>query len=106
MAATPQSLAHEILFISHEMYDHARRGDWLRFGEQESKRRKIIEALFAHPDTDVSLDELARILRQVLVIDNKSIALGEQEKQRLSREITDQKQHQQAAQHYQCVAMN
>jgi len=42
----------------------------------------------------------------VVAIDNKSIALGQSEKQRLGREMHGLKQHRQAAQVYQLVSMN
>jgi len=105
-AISPQSHAQHILRISHEMYRHAKQGDWNAFTELEAMRQKIIEALFADPDIDAILEKLATTLRQVVAIDNKSIALGQREKQRLGREMTGLKQHRQAAQVYQLVSMN
>ena len=106
LAISPQSHAQHILRISHEMYVHAKQADWNTFAELEATRQKIIDALFAHPDIDVMLEKLAKTLRQVVAIDNKSIALGQREKQRLGREMHGLKQHRQAAQVYQLVSMN
>lgn len=105
-AISPQSHAQYILRISHEMYHHAKQADWNAFTELEAVRRQTINDLFADPDIDVMLEKLATTLRQVLVIDNKSIALGQREKQRLGMEMTGLKQHRQAAQVYQLVSMN
>ncbi len=106
LATSLQSHAQDILSISNEMYRHAKQGDWMTFTALEVKRQEIIDTLFAHPRIDISLEDLAQTLRQVLVIDNKSMALGEREKQRLGREMAGQKQHRQAAQVYQLVSMN
>ncbi len=103
---SPQSHAQYILRISHEMYRHAKQGDWNAFTELETTRRQTIDALFAYPDIDAILEELAVTLRQVVAIDNKSIALGQREKQRLGLEMRGLKQHRQAAQVYQLVSMN
>ena len=101
-----QSHAQDILSVSEEMYRHAKQGDWMTFSALEARRQKIIDTLFAHPHIDTGLEDLALTLRQVLAIDNKSMALGEREKQRLGREMAGQKQHRQAAQVYQLVSMN
>ncbi len=101
-----QSHAQNILRLSHDMYGHARQGDWTTFTELEAKRQTIITALFTHPHINVMLEKLAATLRQVMAIDNKSIALGEREKQRLAGEMAGLKQHRQAARVYQLVSMN
>ncbi len=105
-AISPQSHVQNILRISHEMYGHAKQGDWATFTELEAKREKIIAALFTHPHINVMLEKLAAALRQVMTIDNKSMALGEKEKQRLAGKMAGLKQHRQAARVYQLVSMN
>ncbi len=105
-ATFPQSHVQNILRLSHEMYGHAKQGDWTTFTELEAKREKIITALFTHPDINAMLEKLAATLRQVMTIDNKSMALGEREKQRLAGEIAGLNQHHQAARVYQLASMN
>ncbi|HEB87516.1 MAG TPA: flagellar protein FliT [Gammaproteobacteria bacterium] len=105
-AISPQSHVQNILRISHEMYGQAKQGDWATFTRLEAKREKIITALFAHPHINVMLETLAATLRQVMTIDNKSMALGEREKQRLAGEMAGLNQHHQAARVYQLASMN
>jgi len=103
---SPLSHAQTILRLSDDMYQHAKQADWSMFTELEEKRQNSINMLFAHPQIDAELDSLAVILRKVMLIDAKSIAMGEKEKQRLGREMSGFKQHRQAAQVYQLVSMN
>lgn len=105
-ATSLQSYVQNILRISHEMYGHAKQGNWATFTELEATREKIIAALFSHPDINLMPEELATALRQIMMIDNKSIALGEKEKQRLAGEMAGLTQHRQAARVYQLVSMN
>jgi len=98
--------AQAILRLSDEMYLHAEQADWLMFTEREAKRQKMLDNLFAHPQINSELKNLATILRKVMLIDKKSIALGECEKQRLGSKVSGFKQHRQAAQVYQLVSIN
>jgi len=102
----PQRCAQDILCLSREMYQHARRGEWHRFSELETQRQKIINDLFAHPQINLELENLAATLRQVMEIDNKSLALGEKEKQQLAGKMTGFKQQRQAAKIYHLVSTN
>ncbi|NOZ36915.1 MAG: flagellar protein FliT [Gammaproteobacteria bacterium] len=103
---SPQIQAQNILRISYEMHDQAKQGDWVSFSGLEAKRQKIIALLFADPHIDRLLEKLASTLNQVMAIDNKSMALGEREKQRLAGEMAGLKQHRQAAQVYQLISTN
>ncbi|VAX14254.1 hypothetical protein MNBD_GAMMA24-2027 [hydrothermal vent metagenome] len=103
---SPQFHAQNILGLSHEMYAQAEQGNWAIFSELEAKRQKIITLLFAYPHIEVVLEELASTLSQVMAIDNKSMMLGEKEKQRLVGEMAGLKLHRQVAQVYQFVSMN
>lgn len=106
LALSPQFHARNILRISHEMYAQAEQGNWTEFSELEAKRQEIITRLFSHPHIDAALEELASTLNQIMAIDNKSMLLGEREKQRLAGEMSWLEQHRQAAQVYQFVSMN
>ncbi len=106
LVRSPLSYAQHILRLSDEMYQHAKQAEWLMFTEREIMRQKLISSLFAHPQIAAELESLQTILRQVMEIDNKSILLGDREKQRLGREVSGFKQHRQAAQVYQLVSMN
>jgi len=103
---SPLFYAQTILRLSAEMYQQAKQADWSMFSELEEKRQNGINMLFTHPQIDAELDSLAIILRKVMLIDAKSIALGEKEKHRLGRKMSGFKQHRQAAQVYQLVSMN
>ena len=103
---SPLFHAQTILRLSADMYQQAKQANWSRFTEMEEKRQNSINMLFAHPQINAELDGRAVILRKVMLIDAKSIALGEKEKHRLGREMSGFKQHRQAAQVYQLVSMN
>ena len=103
---SPQFYTQNILRLSQEMYGCAKQGNWTMFTELEAERQNIITALFSHPHIDQTLEELAITLKQVVAIDNKSMLLGEREKQHLAGEMAGLKQHHQAVQVYQRVSMN
>ncbi len=103
---SPQFYAQTILCISREMYGCAKQGDWAAFTDLEAKRQEMITSLFNYPHINKVLEKLASTLNEVMAIDNKSILLGEKEKQHLAEEISGLKQHHQAARIYQFVSMN
>lgn len=105
-AISLHAYAEQILCLSHEMYRYAKDGEWSMFSGLEASRQEMIERLFSHPQLESRLQQLSETLMQVVVIDKKSMRLGESEKHRLVQEMTGKKQHQQAARVYQQVSIN
>ncbi len=99
-----KSQARAVLRLSRQMHECAEQADWSGFIEREETRRQRLEELFACPGIEAQLPDLAAILREVMALDAKSMALGEAEKNRLGREMQGRSQQRQAARVYQWVA--
>ena len=98
-----QQTANKILRLTKAMRQLAHDQDWQEFARLESERQRSLEYLFRHPEISSSLEEVADILRQVVLLDQESIQLGEAAKRLLAEKLNMQGTHSNAIAAYQKI---
>ena len=84
---TLEGYASQALSCSQQMYLLAEQQDWDGLCKLEAERAVILNALFAHPSLTLFLAKIAGALRYIIEIDQKTMALGKEARQSLSREM-------------------
>ena len=82
-----EQTANKILRLTHAMRALADDQDWDQFAHLETERQRSLEYLFKHPDIANALQDVADTLRQVIQLDQESIALGEAAKRLLAEKL-------------------
>lgn len=83
----PQEYAEKALELSNSMLLEAEQHNWGALSELEDRRAQVIERLFQHPAISESLAGIANMLREVIELDQKTIALGEEARSALKNEM-------------------
>lgn len=84
---TLEGYASQALNCSQQMYLLAEQQDWDSVSKLESERAFILSSLFDHPSLPLFLAKIADTLRYIIEIDQKTMAMGKQARQALSREM-------------------
>jgi len=82
-----EQTANKILRLTQAMRSMADDQDWDQFAHLEIERQRSLEYLFKHPDIANALQDVADTLRQVIQLDQESIALGEAAKRLLAEKL-------------------
>lgn len=83
----PEDYAQKALAISETMLEQAEQKEWKELTQLESKRALVLEKLFQHPAMPVSLARVASMLRQIIEIDQMTIAFGDDARNALKMEL-------------------
>lgn len=83
----PGDYAEQALDITTSMRVQAEEQNWEELTQLESRRSLILEKLFLHPAMPLSLAQVADMLRQIVELDQKTIALGQEARQALKSEM-------------------
>ena len=84
---TLQGYASQALSCTQEMFTLAQRQEWQALARLETDRSMLLDSLFNHPGLPQMLAKLASILRQIIELDQKTIALGTEAKDALKNEM-------------------
>jgi heme oxygenase len=79
--------ANKILRLTRKMRQQAEADAWQEFADLEAERQRSLEYLFQHPEIADALPALADTLRQVVSLDQESMALGEAAKRLLAEKL-------------------
>ena len=82
-----EQTASKILRLTRNMRQLAEEQGWSEFARLESERQRSLEYLFSHPEISTALQNIADILKQVALLDQQSIALGETAKRQLAEKL-------------------
>lgn len=83
----PVEYAERALELSNTMLLEAEQHNWPALSGLEARRAQVIERLFQHPGIDDALPQLADMLREVIELDQKTIALAETTRKALKQEM-------------------
>ncbi|MDH5777373.1 MAG: flagellar protein FliT, partial [Gammaproteobacteria bacterium] len=83
----PEDYAQEALDISETMLIQAEQQQWQELTQLETKRSGILEKLFQHPSMPQSLARVASLLRQIIELDQMTIACGNDARSALKTEL-------------------
>ncbi|MBI1422993.1 MAG: hypothetical protein GC149_05960 [Gammaproteobacteria bacterium] len=95
-----QQGADKVLRLSHRMLETAEQGEWDLLGQLEQERSRSLDSLFQHPQMPNALPTIAHALQQVMELDRRCIALGQQARDAMAAEIKQQSQGQHAVRRY------
>lgn len=84
---TIEGYASQALSCSQQMYLLAEQADWEGLGRLEKERALLLDSLFDHPSLPLWLARIADTLRQIIEVDQKTMALGKDARQALKREM-------------------
>lgn len=84
---TIEAFAAQALECTQQMHRLACQEDWQALTVLENERSQILTALFDHPALPQMLARIADTLRQIIEMDQKTMALGKQAQQALRREM-------------------
>ena len=71
MTAATTTEMRELVTQSKEMLKNASTGEWDKVSKGEARRRQLLEKLFSEPVAGQDVNEVDRIIREVLVINEK-----------------------------------
>ena len=84
---TLQGYAAQALSCSEQMFNLAQQQEWEALTQLEADRSLLLDRLFKHPALPQMLAKLATTLRQIIEMDQQTIALGKQAKDALKNEM-------------------
>ena len=84
---TLQGYASQALSCTEQMFALAQRQEWAALAQLEADRSMLLDSLFNHPGLSQMLAKLATTLRQIIELDQKTIALGTEAKDALKNEM-------------------
>jgi hypothetical protein len=62
---------HELFSESRSMLENAESGAWDKVSRGEQRRRQLLNKLFSEPSENMDVKEVDRIIREVLLINNR-----------------------------------
>jgi hypothetical protein len=95
-----QQGADKVLRLSQRMLETAEQGEWEILGQLEQERSRSLESLFQHPHMPNGLPTIAAALQQVVEMDRRCLALGQQARDAMAAELNQQTQGQRAVRSY------
>ncbi len=81
------SYASHALSCTQQMYLLAEQADWEGLGKLEQERAVLLDTLFKHPGLSLWLARIADTLRQIIEMDQQTMALGKQAREALKSEM-------------------
>jgi len=91
-----QQGADKVLRLSQRMLNTAELGQWELLGQLEQERSVSLESLFQHPEMPAALPTIANTLQQIIELDRRCLALGQEARHAIAAAL-DQQAHGQGA---------
>lgn len=92
--------AQKVLRLTQLMLESAEQGNWDLLRKLETERSRSLDSLFQHPQMPEALPTIASALQQVIDIDRRCLALGEEARNAMAAELHHQAQGQRAVLSY------